>query len=68
MPLKSPEALKVTATFGKLDVGVRSTLLAAMPGGPSQVLLDAIDDKDKHAVGDIFGMVFQVCGRDKIPA
>ncbi|CAK0800974.1 unnamed protein product [Prorocentrum cordatum] len=62
------DALKEAApAFGKLDKSVLAPILGAMPGGPSSTLLDAMDDKDKHAVADGFGIVFQISMKDKVP-
>lgn len=54
-------------TFGKVDQNVLASIMKAMPGGPSGDLLDKMDDKDPHSVADVFGIVFQVCMKDKVP-
>ncbi len=55
-------------TVNKLKLDTKAAILAAMPEGPSRELLDKIDDVDKHAIDDIFGRVFMLVGKDKIPA
>ena len=51
----------------KLHWKVKAAQLASMPGGPTVTLLDQVNDKDKYALHDIFGMCFQYRKSDKVP-
>ena len=75
-PSKSqPATLKETsqsditkaATFAKLSDEDKCWLYLRIPGGPSETVLNKMDDNDKMALGDIFLMHFQLSRTTSIP-
>ena len=52
-------------TVLKVHKDVKAGQLSALEGGPSQELLDKIDDKDGYAIADMFAFAFQYLKKDK---
>jgi hypothetical protein len=55
-------------TFGTMSHNDKATCLIATHTRCTQEVLDRIDDKDKHAIDDIFKMTFHCLKGDKVPS
>lgn len=55
-------------TFGKLPTLTKAMVLCSLENGPTNELLDRVNDVDPHAISDFFQMGFQVAPTDKFPS